>query len=53
LIGVDLEAIELAENRERFKKLMIDIGMHVAPSYIANSYLEGMEAAQKIDSLSN
>ncbi|MCA0334097.1 MAG: carbamoyl-phosphate synthase large subunit [Bacteroidetes bacterium] len=48
LIGVDLEAIELAENRERFKKLMIDIGMHVAPSYIANSYLEGMEAAQKI-----
>ncbi len=48
LIGVDLEAIELAENRERFKKLMLDIGMHVAPSYIANSYLEGMEAAQKI-----
>ncbi|MCO6460721.1 MAG: carbamoyl-phosphate synthase large subunit [Saprospiraceae bacterium] len=48
LIGVDLAAIELTENRERFRKLMIDIGMNVAPSYIANSYLEGMEAAQKI-----
>jgi len=27
---------------------MIDIGMQVAPSHIANSFLEGMEAAQKI-----
>ncbi|KXK20935.1 MAG: carbamoyl-phosphate synthase large subunit [Candidatus Parvibacillus calidus] len=48
LIGVDLSAIELTEDRELFRKLMIDIGMQVAPSYIANSYLEGMEAAQKI-----
>ncbi len=48
LIGVDLEAIELAENREAFRKLMIDIGMKVAPSFIANSFLEGKEAAQKI-----
>ncbi len=48
LIGVDLEAIELAENREKFRKLMVEIGMQVAPSYIANSYLEGKEAAQKI-----
>ena len=48
LIGVDLEAIELAENREAFRKLMIKIGLSVAPSYIANSFLEGKEAAQKI-----
>ena len=48
MIGVDIAAIELAENREEFKKLMIRIGMQVAPSFIANSFLEGYEAAQKI-----
>jgi carbamoyl-phosphate synthase large subunit len=48
LIGVDLEAIELAENREAFRKHMIDIGLKVAKSYIANSFLEGKEAAQKL-----
>ncbi len=48
LIGVDLEAIDLAENREEFRKLMVRIGMKVAPSFIANSFLEGKEAAQKI-----
>ncbi|WP_236974698.1 carbamoyl-phosphate synthase large subunit [Membranihabitans maritimus] len=48
LIGVDLEAIEVAENREAFRKLMVEIGMGVAKSFIANSFLEGKEAAQKI-----
>lgn len=48
LIGVDLEAIELAENREAFKDHVQSIGLEVANSYIANSFLEGMEAAQKI-----
>ena len=48
LIGVDLEAIELAENREAFKEHVLKLGQHVAPSFIANSYLEGKEAAQKI-----
>ncbi len=48
LIGVDLAAIELTENRESFRKLMLEIGMKVAPSFIANSFLEGKEAAQKI-----
>ncbi len=48
LIGVDLEAIDLAENREAFRQLMVKIGLGVAPSYIANSFLEGKEAAQKI-----
>jgi len=48
LIGVDLEAIELAENREAFREHVVKIGQHVAPSFIANSFLEGKEAAQKI-----
>ncbi|MDH3651014.1 MAG: carbamoyl-phosphate synthase large subunit, partial [Saprospiraceae bacterium] len=48
LIGVDLDAIELTENREKFRQLMVDIGMAVAPSFIANSFLEGKEAAQEI-----
>jgi carbamoyl-phosphate synthase large subunit len=48
MIGVDVAAIELAENREQFRQLMMDIGMDVAPSRIANSFLEGYEAAQAI-----
>ncbi|MEM6878810.1 MAG: carbamoyl-phosphate synthase large subunit, partial [Bacteroidota bacterium] len=48
LIGVDLDAIELAENREAFRKHMIENGLAVAPAQIANSFLEGMEAAQEI-----
>jgi len=48
LIGVDLEAIEVTENREAFRQLMVKIGLAVAPSFIANSFLEGKEAAQKI-----
>ena len=48
MVGVDLDAIELAENREAFRKHMIHIGLKVAPSFIANSFLEGKEAAQKI-----
>ncbi|MDX1667125.1 MAG: carbamoyl-phosphate synthase large subunit [Saprospiraceae bacterium] len=47
-IGVDLDAIELTENREAFRKHMIKNGLSVAPSRIANSFLEGKEAAQKI-----
>ncbi len=48
LIGVDLDAIELTENREAFRQHIIDLGMAVAPSKIANSFLEGKEAAQEI-----
>lgn len=48
LIGVDLEAIEIAENREAFRQLMVDIDLKVAPSFIANSFLEGKDASQKI-----
>jgi carbamoyl-phosphate synthase large subunit len=48
VIGVDVAAIEKTENREAFRQLMVDIGIGVANSRIANSYLEGKEAAQEI-----
>ena len=48
LIGVDLDAIELAENREEFRKHVIKLGLSVAPSFIANSFLEGKDASQKL-----
>ena len=48
IIGVALDAIEKTENREAFRQLMVDIGIGVAKSRIANSFLEGKEAAQEI-----
>ena len=48
VVGVDVAAIEKTENREEFRQLMVDIGVGVAPSKIANSFLEGKEAAQEI-----
>lgn len=48
IIGVALDAIEKTENREAFRQLMVDIGVGVAQSKIANSFLEGKEAAQEI-----
>jgi carbamoyl-phosphate synthase large subunit len=48
LIGVDVAAIQTAEDREKFRQLMVKIGMAVAPSRVANSFLEGKEFAQEI-----
>ena len=48
IIGVDIAAIETTENREAFRQLMVKIGIGVAKSKIANSFLEGKEAAQEI-----
>ena len=48
LIGVDIAAIDTCENRELFRKLMVEIGVQVAPSKVANSFLEGKEFAQDI-----
>ncbi|WP_069660559.1 carbamoyl-phosphate synthase large subunit [Arcticibacter eurypsychrophilus] len=48
VIGVDVAAIEKTENREAFRQLMVDIHVGVARSKIANSFLEGKEAAQEI-----
>jgi len=48
LIGVDMNAIETTENREAFRQKMIEIGVPVAESRTANSFLEGKEYAQEI-----
>jgi len=48
LIGVDVAAIDTAEDREKFRQLMFKIGIKVAPSHVANSFLEGKEFAQQI-----
>ena len=47
-IGVDLEAVEITENRDRFRALMDEIGIAQAPSRNVKSYLEGKEFAQEI-----
>ena len=48
MIGVDIAAIEVTENRESFKKLMTSIGVGSAPSKTAKSFLEGKEVAQEL-----
>jgi carbamoyl-phosphate synthase large subunit len=48
IIGVDIDAIDRTENRELFRQLMIEIGVGVAPSKTAQSFLEGKEIAQEI-----
>lgn len=48
MIGVDIAAIDTTENREKFRQKMIDIGVPVADSKVANSFLEGKEIAQRI-----
>lgn len=48
LIGVDIKAIDKAEDREKFRQWMIEMGIDVAPAKIANSFLEGKEFAQQI-----
>jgi len=48
MIGVDIDAIDTAEDREKFRQLMFKIGVPVAPSRVANSLLEGKEFAQDI-----
>ena len=48
LIGVDIKAIDKAEDREKFRQWMIQLGVPVAPAHTANSFLEGKEFAQEI-----
>ncbi len=48
IIGVNIEAIDKMEDREKFRQLMVELGVGVAPSQVANSYLEGKEIAQRI-----
>jgi len=48
LIGVDIKAIDKAEDREKFRQWMIRLGVPVATAKTANSFLEGKEFAQEI-----
>ena len=48
LIGVDIKAIDKAEDREKFRLWMIEMGIPVCEAKIANSFLEGKEFAQDI-----
>ena len=47
IIGVEIEAIEITENRQAFRKLMDKIDVPMAPQLIAKSFLQGKEIAQK------
>tara|TARA_B100000927_G_scaffold291667_1_gene295371 strand:- start:11034 stop:13883 length:2850 start_codon:yes stop_codon:yes gene_type:complete len=47
LIGVDIDAIQITEDREQFRELMTDIGIDMAPQLTANSFLKGQEIAQQ------
>lgn len=48
LIGVDIKAIDKAEDREKFRQWMIEMEIPVAIARTANSFLEGKEFAQEI-----
>lgn len=47
IIGVDIDAINITEDREKFKQLMSRIGIPVAPAETATSFLQGKEVAQE------
>ena len=47
IIGVDIDAINITEDREKFRELMLKINVPMAPQATANSYLKGKEIAQE------
>ncbi len=47
LIGVDIDAINVTEDREQFRELMLKIGVDMAPQATATSFLKGKEIAQE------
>ena len=47
IIGVNIDAINITEDREKFRELMLKIGVPMAPQATANSYLKGKEIAQE------
>ncbi|HNM71273.1 MAG TPA: carbamoyl-phosphate synthase large subunit, partial [Flavobacteriales bacterium] len=47
MIGVDVKAIDITENREQFRRLMEKIGVPMAQSKVVNSFLEGKKVAQE------
>ena len=47
IIGVDIDAINITEDREKFKQLLKTINIPVAPAKTASSFLKGKEIAQE------
>lgn len=47
IIGVDIDAINITEDREKFRELMGTIDVPMAPQATATSYLKGKEIAQE------
>lgn len=47
IIGVDIDAINITEDREKFRELMTRIGVKMAPQSTATSFLKGKEIAQE------
>jgi len=47
IIGVDIDAINICEDREQFKQLLKKIDIPVAPAQTATSFLKGKEIAQE------
>ncbi|MDG1147337.1 MAG: carbamoyl-phosphate synthase large subunit, partial [Crocinitomicaceae bacterium] len=47
IVGVDINAIEITENREAFRDLMLSIDVPMAPQQAAKSFLQGKEIAQE------
>ncbi len=47
IIGVDIDAIEITEDREKFRVLMEEIGVPMAPQTTAKSFLEGKSVMQE------
>ncbi len=47
IIGVDIDAINITEDREKFKQLLKTIDIPVAPAKTATSFLKGKEIAQE------
>jgi|TARA_Y100000996_G_scaffold111058_1_gene82149 carbamoyl-phosphate synthase large subunit len=47
IIGVDIDAIEITEDREKFRTLLNEINIPVAPAESASSFLKGKEIAQR------
>jgi carbamoyl-phosphate synthase large subunit len=47
IVGVDIDAIEITENRDAFRLLMDDLGIPMAPQKPAKSFLQGKEIAQE------
>ncbi|GAA0892556.1 carbamoyl-phosphate synthase large subunit [Fulvivirga kasyanovii] len=48
IIGVDIDAIETTEDREKFRLKMNELGVHVCKGETATSFLQGKEIAQEI-----